>query len=217
MREDPHCMEALTPSAPVRREPCPACGATIEVDARHPGWCADCGWGLHAPPTPEARGLRGRLAERAARRSDALTVARLAASDGLRPRRSATRAVAVAIALGVVLLWLGLAAAAIALVARAGSNPFADVLALVAAILFVVMRPRAGRMPGDGVISRTDAPELHTLVAAVAASLGSRPPDVIVLDATYNASWGTCGVRRRRVLTLGLPLLRCSSPTRSPR
>jgi Zn-dependent protease with chaperone function len=43
-------------------------------------------------------------------------------------------------------------------------------------------------------------------------TLAARGADVIVLDAAFNASWSVVGVRRRRVLTLGLPLVAVLEP-----
>lgn len=75
-----------------------------------------------------------------------------------------------------------------------------------------LMRPRLGRVPRENLVSREDATELYSLVDDVAAALGTTRVDVIVVSADYNASWEVVGLRRRRVLTLGLPLLAALGP-----
>jgi Zn-dependent protease with chaperone function len=76
-------------------------------------------------------------------------------------------------------------------------------------MLFAVLaRPRFGRVPRDEtVLEPGEAPHLRALVDRVAAAVGARPPDVIRLEeAEFNASAGVFGLRRRRVLMIGLPL-----------
>ena len=49
------------------------------------------------------------------------------------------------------------------------------------------------------------------MIDRVAASIGGRSPDLVIVDSAVNASWGTIGVRRRRVLTIGGPLWAAAS------
>jgi heat shock protein HtpX len=195
--------------ATARLDPCPDCGVGVPVHPIHPSWCASCGWGLQRPPSrgAERAGRWARLAARAARRLDEESVARQVAVEDLRPRLGAARAAATVVAVGVLLVWLALGAGAVLLLARGAGNPFAYVLALVLGLLFAAMRPRVGKVPRDGVLTVEHAPALHALVADVAALLGAQTVDVIVMDTSFNAAWGVYGLRRRRVLWLGLPLL----------
>jgi Zn-dependent protease with chaperone function len=67
--------------------------------------------------------------------------------------------------------------------------------------------PRVPRQPtAYAKLSRDEAPVLHGIVDAVAERLGAPPVDVLTIDPDFNASCGRMGWRRRRVLTLGLPL-----------
>jgi heat shock protein HtpX len=76
------------------------------------------------------------------------------------------------------------------------------------------MRPRLPRLDEDDghPLDPARTPALHELVAAVARALDRPPPDLIVVDASWNAGWGQFGLRRRRVLLLGLPLLAALEP-----
>jgi Zn-dependent protease with chaperone function len=76
----------------------------------------------------------------------------------------------------------------------------------------VLMRPRAGGVPEGEPVERAEAPALWQLVDDVAAALDTPPPDRIVVEPEFNAHWSRAGIRRTRVLGLGLPLLAVLSP-----
>jgi Zn-dependent protease with chaperone function len=68
------------------------------------------------------------------------------------------------------------------------------------------MRPRTSDVPLEDRLPRERAPELHALIDEVAGALGTPAPDVVIVDDAHNAFWTVAGLRRRRVLGLGLPL-----------
>ncbi|MGC4847709.1 M48 family metallopeptidase [Micromonospora sp. DT15] len=73
--------------------------------------------------------------------------------------------------------------------------------------LAIALRPRFGRLdPELEVLTRDQAPELFGLIDEVATAVGAPAPDVVGVDNTINAYAGTVGLRRRKVLGLGLPL-----------
>jgi len=77
------------------------------------------------------------------------------------------------------------------------------ILLLIAAYL----APRFDRLPRHAdVLRREDAPALYGLVDRIAAAVGTRAPHFIVANPWFDASVAAVGVRRRRVLTLGLSL-----------
>ncbi|MCW2862444.1 MAG: hypothetical protein JWP48_4152 [Actinoallomurus sp.] len=81
---------------------------------------------------------------------------------------------------------------------------------IVAAVLLLTaffVAPRFGRLPRkENVRFRADAPALFGLLDRIGAEIGARPADAVVVTGAFNASYGTVGLRRRRVLELGLPL-----------
>jgi Zn-dependent protease with chaperone function len=81
---------------------------------------------------------------------------------------------------------------------------------IVAAVLLLIaffVAPRLGRLPRkENVRFRADAPALFGLLDRIGAEVGARPVDAVVITGAFNASYGTVGLRRRRVLELGLPL-----------
>jgi Zn-dependent protease with chaperone function len=76
----------------------------------------------------------------------------------------------------------------------------------------LVVRPRLGKPPDENLVPRSDARTLFALVDRVAEAAGTKTADLLVVDEEYNAAWGIFGIRRTRVLHLGLPLLAALGP-----
>ncbi|MDN3356880.1 M48 family metallopeptidase [Actinomadura sp. DC4] len=102
-------------------------------------------------------------------------------------------------------------AGTLALVVAAGLLLWTDVnvvTVIAAAVLLTtafLVAPRFGRLRGQ-VRLRTDAPALFRLIDRIGAEIGARPVHAVVVTGAFNAAYGTVGLRRRRVLELGLPL-----------
>jgi len=160
-------------------------------------------------------GTRGRLEDaldRLARSLDERTRRRLVTDADLAPRLTPAKAAAYALAAVVHLVTVGAVAGAIALAAATFPNP-ASLFVAAAMVGFAwLVRPRFGEEPKTGVVDRDRAPGIYRLVDEVAAALNTRTADLIVLDPRLNAHWSVVGLRRRRVLTLGMPLLAALTP-----
>ncbi|BFV60106.1 hypothetical protein KCMC57_up52100 [Kitasatospora sp. CMC57] len=212
-----------TPAAALDRpspSACPNCAAVLETDDRFPVWCPACEWNLQAAqPVVELMARKRSRAEREARRAEAgrrRTQARveelfdaLHSGDGTVADRSWLLAAALA---GLVhLITLAVLGGSLALLLF-GTWP----LRVVAACLLgfgVLLRPRFGRIrPDRTFLARSEAPALYALADRVAAAVGARPVDHIRFDERYNASFGRVGLRRRSVLSVGLPLWSTLTP-----
>ncbi len=174
-------------------------------------WCEQCGWNLSPPARPAATGRLDVLYERAGRELGVRLARRLIEGERLAPRLTATRAASYAIAAAIWLLGPVLAAAAVLLGVGAISHPIRFVGVVLLLVAFVI-RPRLGNEPVEGVVLRAGAPTLHGLVDEIAAALGTPPPHAVIVDHTFNAAWGLHGIKRRRSLALGLPLLTVLPP-----
>lgn len=175
-------------------------------------WCADCGWNLDGYDpgrrTPEfgwawVDRCTHRIAARLNRRQYATLVGRPLESAGPGLAGMVTATAALLLVVGVLALaglgcWLLFA------------YPFPNVAVVFGVALVglaVVLRPRFGRLDADlEVLDPRRAPELHALVAEVAAAVGAPVPQVIGVDGSFNAYSTSVGLRRQRVLCLGLPL-----------
>jgi Zn-dependent protease with chaperone function len=191
---------------------CPQCGAHVPVHSGFITWC-ECGWNVTQGNSPvEPRTRFDRLYAAAGRRLGDRLAAELLTSSQLEPSATPARLTAYAIAAAVHVFTLALAVGGIALAVLAFPNPFALVVAFIMVVLAWLMRPRLGKPPDEGLVTREEAPGLYALADAVADALGVPPVDVIAVTHDFNASWITVGVRRQRVLTLGLPLLAMLDP-----
>ncbi|MGW0419833.1 M48 family metallopeptidase [Streptomyces sp. NPDC003015] len=191
---------------------CPQCGVAIRTDRRFTTWCAACEWNVDPQGPGEAkRGLDG-VRHRLAQRYGARLFDELSAEDaGRRTRRTESGPLAYAIALTVHGLTLVLAAVGVWGLVR-GWGGLGMAFGLFFLALAWSLRPRLNRLSEDDrVLLRDDAPELYALVDEVAAAMGTRSVDAVVVDVEANASVTHLGLRRR-LLTLGLPLWEVLSP-----
>ncbi|MGB2570954.1 M48 family metallopeptidase [Micromonospora citrea] len=195
-----------------RGSACPRCGqATVSIREAVP-WCAVCEWNLdtfdragRASEFGWAWIDRGtyRLAARLNRQQYAVLVDRPLESSGLGLAGVLTAVASILLTAGVVVL----AAIGVWLLFAFPFPNVAVVLGVAMIGLAVALRPRFGRLDPDlDVVSREQAPGLHALVDEVAGAVGAPLPHVVAVDDSFNAYTTSVGLRRRRVLVLGLPL-----------
>ncbi|MEE1782786.1 M48 family metallopeptidase [Streptomyces sp. SP17BM10] len=179
---------------------CPQCAAPLHPDPRFALWCPGCEWNL-IPEGPGCSPTKHQQA--AAARADRLFQELAAGRPTTTARRDWLAAGAIA---GLVhLATLALFGWGLWLLAT-GNTPL-RCLGAVALAAVVLLRPRLGRVPNDEtVLARSAAPALYGLADRVAAEVGSPPVHVIRLTEEFNASFALVGLRRRPVLTIGLPL-----------
>lgn len=193
-------------------QPCPSCGSELPVTPGYVSWCHACGWNLVAPQPRRGDGPLDRLYQRAGARLGDRLAARLLQSDSLEARLTPARMAAYAIAATVHAIGLGLFTGGVVLLIQGLHRPSVLAVGVVAAAAGVALRPRLGKVTAERVLTRAEAPALFDATDRVAEVLQTRAVDRIVIDSEFNASWAMVGLRRRRVLTLGLPLLAALDP-----
>jgi Zn-dependent protease with chaperone function len=81
------------------------------------------------------------------------------------------------------------------------------ILAILALLVGFELRPRLGSFRKlKNIRYRTDALVLFGVLDQVAAEVGAKPVYGVSTNSSWNASYMAVGWRRRRVVTLGLPL-----------
>ncbi|MGW3606221.1 M48 family metalloprotease [Micromonospora sp. NPDC005161] len=191
---------------------CPGCGAKTESVRDAVPWCPRCEWNLDTyDPVRREREFGWtwvdrwtyRMAFRTTSRQFTQLAGRPLGANGSNSARTLTAVASLALVAAVLTLavtgaWLIVA------------FPFPNLAILpgVAMVgLAVALRPRFDRLdPELEVLSRDRAPELFALIGEVATAIGAPAPDVVGVDSDINAYAGAVGVRRRKVLCLGLPL-----------
>jgi Zn-dependent protease with chaperone function len=192
---------------------CPNCGASIPLHPQYVAWCERCDWNVTAPAVADvAEGPLGRVYSSAGRRLGDRLALRLLEAESLEPRLTFGRVASYVIAALVFVAALAMLVGGVLLAVLAFPNPFAVFFGVVLVGAGFLMRPRFGKIPDENVLTREEAPRLHARVEQVAELVATRPADVLEISEQFNASWAVLGLRRRRVLTLGLPLLVALSP-----
>jgi Zn-dependent protease with chaperone function len=123
-----------------------------------------------------------------------------------RPGWSLARIASYVLAMLVHLSCVALFAAGVWLIA-AMPNVVSVPVGIIALFLAYQLRPRLGSYRKlRNVRHRDDTPVLFSVLDQVAAEVGAKPAYGVVADGSWNASYSSVGWRRRRVVTLGLPL-----------
>ncbi|MEV0715869.1 M48 family metallopeptidase [Asanoa sp. NPDC050611] len=184
---------------------CPTCAVPLAVEEDEPPWCPRCEWNLDALAPIEHstwfyRQIRTRD-HRAGFRADKL----LATGTPVRPGGGHGLLVAVS----AVLLAVP-AAAVVAAIWLLVAGPV--VIGLLLLLVAYLVRPRLGRvrtiLKGLYRLDADRAPALHALIDRVAAATGAPRPDIVAVEPGLWGAWTTvAGIRQRRILTLGIPLV----------
>ncbi len=190
-----------------------------------PPWCRECEWNLDAfdeaasdrARTDDGKWRRTRRQRRSDRwfdatdhrlgfRRDAAAYRRWSSAVPDRPHSGRAALALLATALLFSAIALGALVAGVWLVLT--WNFWLVLLGLVLLVLAFEVRPRFGHLDDNPLseLERDKQPTLFGLIDRVAQAVGCPTPDVIMVDHDFNASIGQYGLRRRSVLTIGLPL-----------
>jgi heat shock protein HtpX len=210
-------MRPMTAAAAAPETACPRCESALVTERSAAPWCPDCEWRLdtHEPHrrTGEfAWGWQRRLAFRLAYRMNRRQFTALASRATTRAGFNWPRLTLTLIAVAMLGMVVGLFALGIGIIVAVWPDfRMSAGVVLIAIGLFLV--PRVGRLdPYSDVVRRDQAPALHALVDRVAATIGAPPPHIVQVHSGFNASSRACGLRRRRVLRLGLPMWAALAP-----
>jgi Zn-dependent protease with chaperone function len=187
---------------------CPQCGWSGEFDSRFPTWCESCGY--RADPTAPEPTSRWKARAEANRRARAEALyERLRGAENLRPTSAAGVAVTV-ISTVVHLVTLSLPVLAVLLVVESHEALWAWVVAVLAVLIMIAVRPRVRAMlrkpkAKDGWIGAQDAPHFFDLLEQCAAALKAPVPDRVRFDARFNAATTRFGLKQRAYVLIGIP------------
>jgi heat shock protein HtpX len=186
---------------------CPDCGAVMPVHKGYVTWCDGCDWNVNPRQVSESRGPINEIRRRLGLGAGERLFKKLAGAEEehLRPRLTPPLATAYVLSALVHLITLALLVIGIVLPIRGWPNPFAVGGGLVSLALVWALRPRVAPMPKQ-YLAREDFPELYRFVDRIAARLGLVRIDAVGWNATFNASFGIYGFRRRTCIIIGLPL-----------
>lgn len=202
-------MTAATAASP---ELCPTCQVNLVTLFDEPSWCERCEYGLDRFIPPIGLGPIGRVVERLGMRLgfrlNRRLFADISAKDIRRPGVTPAFLVLLVVSLLLFALALGAAVGGILLIIKGNV-----MLAVLGALLLgtaVLLRPRLGRLKPlrecYDELTRQEAPELFALIEKSAHAVGTHMVDVVLVGPEWNAFAGRFGLRRKRVLMLGVPM-----------
>jgi Zn-dependent protease with chaperone function len=178
-------------------------------------WCGDCEWNLdHFPLEQRSSWFWGRMrrADQVAGFRSDLRLAQTTASSPIDPTpQRVLVSVSAVVLLGVVAAILG--GLWLIFVAPSLSHVPIGLLLLVVGAVFLPRVTRLKPMLEDAwVVTPDKAPALHRLIDRIADELGGPKPDVVIVNFDWNAGVTHVGLRGRKVLFLGVPLLLALQP-----
>lgn len=184
---------------------CPQCGELLTEVRNFPLWCAACEWGITEPEAQRKGFFRSRADRWSARQVEAL-FHQVSGSRVRRPGWNLARILSYTLAICVHVFCAALIATGAWLIV-AMPNIATIILAILALLVGFELRPRLGSFRKlKNIRYRTDAPVLFGVLDQVAAEVGAKPVHGVSTNSSWNASYMAVGWRRRRVVTLGLPL-----------
>jgi len=196
---------------PMRLQPnssatCPECATVIPVYSDYVTWCDACGWNVNPRADRTPSGPFARLYARLGQRVGAAMLRDMAEAGLRSPGLSGSVLAAGAMALLVHMVTLGLVVGSLRIMSTAWPNAFLIVIGAGGLLMAWLLRPDLGHVP-EAHYTRERLPHLFALLDRVAAAIGGRSPEVVLIDGAYNASFGRMGLRQTRVMSLGLPLV----------
>ena len=190
---------------------CPNCGWTGEFDTRFVQWCEGCGFNADAAPEKPEKPRAARRRQRARARAEQ-QCERLITAQDLRPTSATGIAVTIAATLVHLVTVMLVIGSILAIKTWGDGYWWGWVLGVLGILVAVAVRPqlwrevRKPRGMDERCLKRETAPALFGLVERCAAQLHTPMPDYVLVDAQFNATTRNVGFRRRKVLTLGVPL-----------
>lgn len=126
-------------------------------------------------------------------------------ASSLRPSFSLSRALAFILASVVHLTTLIFVVGGALLLYLGWPNFILVFLGLLCLAIAIATRPRFGSVP-ENILSPDEFPRIYELIQQLAADLGLKKVDGIVIDDSFNASFSRLGIRGRVYITIGFPL-----------
>jgi heat shock protein HtpX len=184
---------------------CPECGKMVPQEAGHVVWC-ECGWNLKPLQVKESGNLLHRLYDGLGRKRGRAVFNELVKSSDLRPGVSIPMGLLFLAAAFIQLFTVALLLFGIYLILANYTNYLLIILGLSLIVFAVTGRPRLGKVPAN-CLAPDKFTGLHLTINRIAALLKTSPPQCIVIDSHFNAEVTRRGLRQKKVLHLGLPLL----------
>lgn len=198
---------------PISEQECPQCHAMMPVYKGYVVWCEKCDWNLEPHKEEPAPGILNAqfrwINKKFGKWLGQALFARLAKAPELKSGWNATRVAAVVLSLVVHLITIWVAVTGLGMLFAANVPLWVRGEGLLFLATAWHLCPKFRKLEEDTrILSRSEYQNTHKVIENIAAATGAKPPDYIVASGSFNAAVGTTEVAQKRVLYLGLPLVR---------
>ena len=185
---------------------CPNCGHAYPSYEGFTDWCNLCEWNLNPQHNEDVSdSIYEKIVKKIGDRYSKQLYEQIKTIQDVKPKLGWQTIFTFIVAIFVFTVWIVFIVIDIWLFFQY-PNFFAIIGSVLCTMIVVTFRPLF-TMPPDKYINQNDAPILFSIVNDLRERLGASPIDYIVLNHEFNASMGYSGIQRKRVLTLGYPLL----------
>lgn len=191
---------------------CPKCSNHIPIEKGFVPWCDKCDWNVVVEEKSCSPFLKEKIYDALGKRLSRKLFERVSNSPNARLHSALYRILALIMACFVTAINLSILLGGIYLFIKNWPKPVMTSLGLLFVGIGIVLFPSMGKWPKKDVLKKSDYPLLYGLLDRLADCLKTKRIDGIILDENFNASVTQLGFRRRRLLTLGIPLLWALQP-----
>jgi Zn-dependent protease with chaperone function len=185
---------------------CPSCDSEIAVDEGYVSWCEHCSWNLKPYELDNnEKTLISSLFLRIGNKLGEGLYNNIAKKKNLNPKLTVAKILAFLVSLLIHLISIINIFMVFYLLIQFGINITTIILSLFFFSLAYLTLPRFQKIPKNAV-KREQFPTLYKLVDDVAKAYGCKSIDALVIDNSFNAAYSKVGLKRKKVLYIGLPL-----------
>lgn len=185
---------------------CPKCGSNIEVTEGYVEWCEHCLWNLNSRQEESYKtNIFERMYSNMGRKLGKEIFQSLVKSGSIKPTMNVSKVLALIISCSVYCVSIISIVLMVFMIRNFGISIGSISLSLVLLCIAVLTLPRFGKLPKN-IISRSEYPALYKLVDDITKSLNSKDIYGIVINERFNASYTEVGIKRRKIVYIGLPL-----------
>ncbi|GAA0345242.1 hypothetical protein GCM10008967_39590 [Bacillus carboniphilus] len=193
-----------TLSTRTETKPCPQCQRQMPVSTDYITWCEYCDYNVNPTLTEESDAIT-RLYERLGDRLGESMVESI--KEGVVPSARFPTLAAFLIATIIHITSVSLFIGALYCLFFVEKSILVYIMTVLLFGLSWVLRPRINRLEKDEVvISREDFPTLYKICDKISEEMNTKKVDGIIVNHRFNASITEVGLRRKVVVTIGLPL-----------
>lgn len=199
-------MEILENKSSQKLIKCPKCSSNIEITEGYIQWCEHCLWNLKPyEEETDKENIVDRIYKRIGKRLGKKLFQSMAKSSSMKPTITVAKLLAFILSIIIFSISIISIMLMIYLLINFGANIVLIALSLFLLGIAIGTFPRFGKIPKK-IVSRSEFPTLYKLVDCITKEANSKDVYGMVINEEFNASFTEVGLKRRKILYIGLPL-----------